>query len=53
MRPKTTTITMRMIEEWVNELKRIAREKAYKEDKDITYQDLVKDAVYEKYFRKK
>lgn len=52
MKPKTITITMRMIEEWVEELKRMARNRAYKEDKDITYQDLIKAAVYEKYFRK-
>lgn len=52
MKSKTTTITMRMIEMWVEELKKKARAKAYKEDKDISYQDLIKDAVYEKYFKK-
>ena len=45
MKPKTTTVTMRMIEEWVEELKRIARTKAYKQDKDITYQDIIKEAL--------
>jgi hypothetical protein len=53
MKPKTTTITIRMIEAWVESLKKIARARAYKEDKDVTYQDLIKEAVGEKYFKEK
>ena len=53
MKPKTITITIRMIDNWVEELKKTARNRAYKENRDISYQDLIKEAVYEKYFEKK
>ena len=51
MSDKTITITMRMPEKWVEKLKEIAREKAYKSNKDITYLDLIKESVNEKYVK--
>ena len=50
---KTITMTMRIKEEWVEVLKKIARQRAYKENKDISYQDLIKEAVNEKYIKEK
>jgi len=53
MNNKTITITMRMSEKWVETLKEIAREKAYKSNKDISYLDLIKESVNERYIKEK
>jgi len=53
MKRRTTTIpvTMRFEENWIQNLKEIAREKAYKEGRDISHHDLIKEAVYEKWLK--
>ena len=48
---KTITITTRIKEKWVNKLKKVAREKAFKNDEDISYHDLIKEAIYEKWIK--
>ena len=53
MSGKTITITMRISEQWIEALREIARREAYKAHEDISYQDLIKKAVYEKYLKEK
>ena len=44
-----TGINFRISISHVNKLKKIAREKAYKEEKEITYIDLIRESYEEKY----
>jgi len=44
-----TGINFRIEISHIEKLKKIAREMSYKEDKDITYIDLIKQAYEEKY----
>ena len=46
---KKTGINFRVDVDHIEKLKKIAREKAYKENKEITYIDLIRDAYEEKY----
>jgi hypothetical protein len=46
---KKIGINFRISVEHVEKLKKIAREKAYKENKEVTYIDLIKDAYENKY----
>jgi len=46
---KKIGINFRIDVEHVKQLKKIAREKAYKENKDITYIDLIKTACEKEY----
>ena len=46
---KKIGINFRIDVKHVEKLKKIAREKAYKEDREITYIDLIRDAYEEKY----
>lgn len=50
-KPKTMPVTMRFENNWISQLKQIARKEAYKQNKDISYQNLIKKAVYEKYIK--
>lgn len=42
---ETIAITLRLKKELLDKLKKIAREKSFKENKDITYADLIRDAT--------
>ncbi len=44
-----TAISFRISVEHVEKLKKVAREISYKDDKDITYVDLIRKAYEEKY----
>jgi len=46
---KKIGINFRVDIEHIEKLKKIAREKAYKEDVEISYIDLIKEAYEEKY----
>jgi hypothetical protein len=41
-------ITFRLAPEKIDKLKKMARERAYKDDKDIAYIDIIKEAIDEK-----
>lgn len=43
----TSTVSMRFANSTIDRLKRIAREIAYNEDRDVSYLDLVRDAIEE------
>jgi predicted DNA-binding protein len=47
---KTVPITIRFPEEIIERLKTLARKRSAKADKDISYTDLIRGAVQEKYF---
>jgi len=46
---KKTAISFRIDITHINNLKKIARERAYNEEKEITYIDLIREAYEEKY----
>jgi hypothetical protein len=45
-------VTIRINKQRVEELKKIARRRSLKEKKDITYNELITQSVYDKYFKK-
>jgi len=47
-RQRNLPITFRIAPEKIDKLKKMARERAYKEDKDIGYIDIIKEAIDEK-----
>ena len=50
---KTFPVSVRLSEEQVLSLKRMARNLAVKEDRDVAYQDLIREAVEKVYFSRK
>jgi hypothetical protein len=42
---KDIVITMRCTEDKINKLKEMAREQSYKNNKDILYTDLIREAI--------
>jgi hypothetical protein len=50
---KTIPITFRYSIEKIKKLKEIARKRAYDEHKDISYVDLIKESIEDKYFQDK
>ncbi len=47
---KKVSVLIRIDKEKLEELKKVAREKSYKEQKDITYNELIVQSVYKEYF---
>ncbi|MEK6832892.1 MAG: hypothetical protein AABY32_02500 [Nanoarchaeota archaeon] len=46
---KKKQVNFSLPEKWLIKLERLARENAMKEDRNITYLDLIRDAINEKY----
>jgi len=45
----TTPISIRLENDVLDHLRRLARYESYKRDKDVTYSDLIRDAVVQVY----
>jgi hypothetical protein len=50
---KNINVTIRVNKDKIEKLKDIAREKSYKEQINITYNDLIVSSVYKEYFNER
>ena len=46
---ESKTITIRMKNAYIEQLRVLAREMSFKQNKDITYVDLIRTAIYKEY----
>jgi len=46
-------ISLRIEEEVVGKLKEIARERSFRENQDVSFSELIREAIYQVYFEKR